>query len=243
MSGLSAAGWGALGASSLLLGCVVTLWLRPGPRVVALTMAFGAGALISATAYELVLEAIESSGPVVLGMTTGALTFFVADLVIDRRGGENRKAVDAEHSSAGSGQAIFLGTLLDGVPESFVLGVSIALGGSVSLAFLAAVFVSNLPEAIAATGSMRAAGRESGHIVLIWGWVVLASAVAAAAGYLVVTNVPGVDGAFAQAFAAGAVLTMLADSMMPEAFEHGGPAAGLFTVMGFIVATLISRMD
>jgi ZIP family zinc transporter len=243
VSALSAGGWGALAASSLLIGCAITLWLRPGPRVVALTMAFGAGALISATAYELVLEAISSTGPIVLGMTCGALTFFFADAVIDRRGGENRKAVDGEGVPEGSGQAIFLGTLLDGVPESFVLGLSLAAGGSVSLAFLAAVFISNLPEAIAATGSMTAAGRGHRSVIALWGWVVLASAVSAAAGYLLVVNVPGVDGAFAQAFAAGAVLTMLSDSMMPEAFEHGGPSAGLFTVMGFIVATLISQAD
>ena len=243
MSALSAAAWGALAASSLLLGCAVTLWTRPSTRVVGLTMGFGAGALISATSYELVDEAISSGGAVVLGMTVGALTFFVADLVIDRSGGEDRKRVEGERASEGSGSAIFLGTLLDGIPETFVLGVSLALGGGVSLAFLAAVFISNLPEAIAATGTMRATGRSARSVVMRWGCVVLASAVSAAIGYLVVSNVPGADGAFAQAFAAGAVLVMLADSMMPEAFHHGGPTAGLLTVSGFIVATLISRLE
>jgi hypothetical protein len=160
MSAAAAAAWGAVAASSLVVGCGLTLWLRPTARVVALTMAFGAGALISATSYELVLEAIAARGAVVLGMLSGAVVFYAADAMIDRRGGQDRKEISTERPTAGpgSGQAIFLGTLLDGIPESFVLGVSVVLGGSVSVAFLVAVFVSNLPEAVAATWSLHGAG-------------------------------------------------------------------------------------
>ncbi len=234
------AAWAALASSSLLIGCALTLWLRPGDRAVGLVMGFGAGALISATSYELVLEAIEAHGPVVLGLANGALAFFVLDLLIDRSGGGDRKRIAGERAAGGSGMAIFLGTLLDGIPESLVLGMSLALGGSVSLAFLAAVFISNLPEAVAATGALYAAAWQRSRLFLLWLYVVVAAAASGALGYLLVANFPSVDGSFAQAFAAGAVLVMLADTMMPEAFEHGGRTVGLITVVGFVVATTLS---
>jgi zinc transporter, ZIP family len=240
VTGLAAAGWAAIAASSLVVGCALTLWLRPADRVVGLTMGFGAGALISASSYELVLEAVRSAGPVVFGMSTGALVFWGADAIVDRRGGANRKRIAAAPASDGSGEAIFIGTLLDGIPESLVLGISLAVGGRVSLAFLVAVFVSNLPEAIAATGSLDAAGWPRRRLFDLWLWVVAAAAVSGAAGYALVRAVPEADGAFAQAFGAGAVLTMLADAMIPEAFEHGGKVVGLVTVAGFIIATALS---
>jgi zinc transporter, ZIP family len=240
---LGAAWWAAVAASSLLLGCAITLWLRPSNRAIGLTMGFGAGALISAASYELVPGAVASHGHVVLGMTSGALVFWGADAVIDRRGGEDRKRIEGEPVGAGSGRAIVLGTLLDGIPESFVLGISLAIDGSVSLAFLVAVFVSNLPEAIAATGSLYGSGWTRKRLFMLWVWAVTAAGVAGAVGYVVVNAVPAADGAFAQAFGAGAVLTMLADAMMPEAFEHGGRTVGLVTVLGFIVAAALSRFE
>ena len=115
-----------------------------------------------------------------------------------------------------------------------------ALGESVGLAFLIAVFISNLPEAMAATANLESAGRTRGHILVMWLWLVLGSAIGAAVGYFTILMVPSADGAFAQAFAGGAMLTMLADAMMPEAFEHGGRVVGLVTVLGFAVATAFS---
>jgi ZIP family zinc transporter len=202
-------------------------------------MGFGAGALISAVAYELAPEAAQGDAPVTLGLALGALTFFGGDWLIDRRGGEQRKSIDSE-AQAGAGQAIFLGTLLDGVPESLVLGMGLAQGGAAGLSFLVAVFVSNLPEAMAATSSMRDAGQSHRTILAMWLALVVASGVAAALGFLVSSQVPGVEGDFVQAFAAGAILTMLADTMMPEAFEHGGRAVGLVTVLGFVVSAALT---
>ena len=236
---LTAALWGALAASALVIGALLALWLRPSNRTIGLIMGFGAGALISAVAYELVEEAISANGRVALGMALGALVYFGGDWYIDRRGGQDRKAI-AGGESSNVGQAIFLGTLLDGLPESLVLGMGFALGESAGLAFLIAVFISNLPEAMAATPSLEAGGRSRRSVLMMWLWLVLGSAVAAAVGYLVVLVIPSAEGAFAQAFAAGGVLTMLADAMMPEAFEHGGKAAGLITVLGFAVATAFS---
>ena len=236
---LTAALLGVLASSALVIGALLALWLRPSNKIVGLIMGFGAGALISALAYELVEEAIRASARVGLGMALGALVYFAGDWLVDQRGGQDRKDI-AGGDSSGSGQAIFLGTLLDGIPESFVLGTGFALGKPVGGAFLIAVFISNLPEAMAATASLESAGRTPSGILIMWLCLVLGSAIAAAAGYFVVLVIPSAEGAFAQAFAAGAVLTMLADAMMPEAFQHGGRVAGLITVLGFAVATAFS---
>jgi ZIP family zinc transporter len=231
--------WGALAASSLLIGAALAIWMRPSNRVVGLVMGFGSGALLSAIAYELVPAAARGDVPVVLGLAAGALTFFVADWVIDSRGGEHRKSIGGKQPS-GAGMAIFLGTLLDGIPESLVLGMSLALGGTVGVAFLVAVFISNLPESMASTTSMEDSGMPRGTIVGMWLAVVVASALAAALGYALIKSESGMEGAAVQAFAAGAMLTMLADSMMPEAFEQGGKAVGLVTVGGFALATALA---
>ncbi|HEV8191943.1 MAG TPA: hypothetical protein VGP82_10735 [Ktedonobacterales bacterium] len=154
MNALTAGLWGALSASSLLMGAALAIWLRPPNRFVGLIVGFGSGTLLSAIAYELVPQATKADFPVVLGLTAGAFTFFVADWVIDSRGGEHRKSI-ATKQQAGAGMAIFLGTLLDGIPESLVLGMSLALGGTVGVAFLVAVFISNLPESVASTASME----------------------------------------------------------------------------------------
>src|SRR5262249_26554549 len=151
-----AALWGALAASSLLIGALLALWLRPSNRTIGLIMGFGAGALISALAYELIEEAISAKAPVGLGLALGAVVYFGGDWLVDRRGGQDRKDITGGDSS-GSGRAIFLGTLLDGIPESFVLGAGLGLGEPVGLAFLIAVFISNLPEAMAATASLESA--------------------------------------------------------------------------------------
>jgi len=239
MNALTAGLWGALSASSLLVGAALAIWLRPSNRIVGLVMGFGSGTLISALAYELVPEATKGDFPVVLGLAAGALTFFFADWIIDRQGGEYRKSIESK-KQAGAGLAIFLGTLLDGIPESLVLGMSLALGGTVGVAFLVAVVISNLPEGMASTTSMEDAGMSRKTIFGMWLALLVASALAAALGFVLIELQTGVEGAGVEAFAAGAMLTMLADSMMPEAFEHRGKAVGLVTVCGFIVATALA---
>jgi ZIP family zinc transporter len=230
-------------ASSLVLGALLTFRLRPGRRTIGLIMAFGAGTLISAIAYDLVEEAAASSRALTLalGLALGALVFFVGDRWIERLGGAQRKRSSGEQAE-GDPLGILLGTLLDGIPESFILGTSLLMGGSVSLSFLAAVFISNLPEAMAATTGLAAIGWSKQRIVGIWLAAVAVSAVAAAIGYWLF-SLRSLDGVLVQAFAAGALLTMLADTMMPEAFEHGGKAVGLITVLGFAVAFTLSQFD
>jgi ZIP family zinc transporter len=235
--------WGFIAGSSLVIGGLLALHLTISRRTLGYIMAFGSGVLISAIAYELVEDAVAraAGGPVALGLFAGAITFFVGDLLIDRLGGSGRKASSGEQAE-GNTLPIVLGTVLDGVPESIVLGVSL-LSGSVSAAMLSAIFISNLPEAIAGTTGLRAAGWRRERILALWVTVAAVSGLACAMGYwLLDTANPGTI-AFIQAFAAGALLTMLADTMMPEAFEHGGRSVGLWTTLGFCMAFALTQLE
>jgi ZIP family zinc transporter len=240
---LLALGWGFIAGASLIIGGLLALNLTISRRTLGYIMAFGGGVLISAIAYELVEEAVERAAgiPVALGLFAGAITFYVGDYVIDRLGGSSRKASTGEQAE-GSTLPIVLGTILDGVPESIVLGVSL-LTGNISIAMLSAIFISNLPEAIAGTTGLQAAGWRRRSILALWTTVATVSAVACALGYgLLETADPRLI-AFIQAYAAGALLTMLADTMMPEAFEDAGMAVGLWTTLGFAVAFALTQLE
>jgi zinc transporter, ZIP family len=245
---VSAAFWGAFAAGTLVIGAILAIRLHPSDRITGIVMGFGAGALIGSIAYELMPEAAlgRLGEGTVLAFGLGALTFFVGDWFIDRGGGTERKGI-AGGTGGASGTAIFLGTLLDGIPESVVLGTSIALSSSeaqgVSLAFLAAIMVSNVPEGIAGTRCMISEGHSPRRVLGMWIALVIAAAVSAGAGYAFASNVSSVDGRMAQAFAAGAMLTMLADTMMPEAFEFGGKAVGLLTTLGFLMAAILAVLE
>ncbi|MBP1703527.1 MAG: zinc transporter ZupT [Chloroflexi bacterium] len=230
--------WGGLAAASLLIGYALAA-RGLSNRAIGMVMGFGAGALISAIAYELIPESVLGRGGMPLAFGLGALTFFAGDWIIDHRGGSDRTDITGAQTG-GSGAAIFIGTLLDAVPESLILGISLALGGAVNIAFLAAVFVSNLPEGVAGSVNLKAAGYSRRNIFWMWVVLVILSAGCAAFGYVFIGWLPAANGYHAQAFAAGAMLTMLADAMMPEAFEHGGLTVGLFTVLGFLVAAMLS---
>ncbi|MEI2700836.1 MAG: ZIP family metal transporter [Baekduia sp.] len=234
--------WGLVAGASLVVGAVLGL-ARPVPqRVIAIVMAFGAGVLISALSFELADEAFDRGGTdaLALGLVGGALTFWAGDWIIDRRGGDHRKRSGGQQAG-GSAPAIVLGAVLDGIPESVAIGVSLVGGSAVSAAVVGAVFLSNVPEALSAAVGLRKAGHSSRWILGLWAGVALISAVAAALGYAMLGGASGnVIGVF-QAFAAGAILTMLADTMIPEAYEDGGPAVGVVTVLGFALAYLLSQ--
>jgi ZIP family zinc transporter len=244
MTGWAAAIWGGLAAFSLVVGAMLAIRFKFSNLITGAVMGFGGGALISSIAYELVPESmISGSGKfMILAFMAGALIFFFADWIIDRSGGEQRKSIAARQDD-GSGTAIFLGTLLDGIPESLILGMGLATGGAVSFAFMMAVFVSNLPEGIAGTRSLLSVGHSANRVLLMWTGLVLASALASALGFAFVRWLPAADGRYARAFAAGAVLTMLSDVMMPEAFEHGGKIVGLLATLGFLTAAILSVME
>jgi zinc transporter, ZIP family len=237
--------WGVVGGSSLVIGGVVALRVAMTRRLLGLIMAFGAGVLISAVAYELVHEAFETSagdGGIALGLLAGSAVFFAAEVLIDRlAGGERKGAGDTQAATAG--RAIVLGIILDGVPESLVLGLTVLEAGSVSVAFLVAVFLANLPEAIAATTALSRAGRTSARIIRFWVLVCLGFGLASLAGYVLLDTASPRTVAIVLAFAGGAILTMLANTMMPEALHYGGKLAGFLTTLGFALAFAISSLD
>ncbi|HEX2372003.1 MAG TPA: hypothetical protein VHI33_05260 [Solirubrobacterales bacterium] len=239
-----AAFWGAVGASSLLIGAVIAIAAPLPRRAIGLVLGFGAGTLISATAFELTEEAFDLGGAdaVTIGLALGALAYFAGDSVIERRGGGNRMSSMGEQS-AGSANALLLGAVLDGIPESAVLGITLLEGSGVGVAVLAAIFLSNLPEALSSTTGMRMAGQRSGRVLTTWAVVVIVSAISAALGYGLLDGASGNLVGLIQAFAGGAVLTMLVDTMIPEAFARGHRAVGLFTVLGFALAYLLSTLE
>jgi len=237
--------WGFIAASSLLIGAVIALRFPISKLALGLTMAFGAGVLISAVAYDLVLEAYntaDGNAVVAVGLAAGALMFFAGDAVIDWRGGKDRKRSSGAQAE-GTALAIVLGAILDGIPESVVLGLTLIDGGSVSIAVLAAVFMSNLPESIAATTGLAGGCWRPISLYGLWLAVALASAAAAAIGFTLFDDASPDTIAFVDAFAAGAILTMLADTMMPEAFLHGGKYVGLATTLGFMAAFFLVTIE
>jgi ZIP family zinc transporter len=241
----AALGWGTLAASSLVIGAVIAIVFRIKLRVIGLIMGFGAGVLISAVAFDLVEEASDMSsghGWVAAGLFTGCGVFFGGDWLIDRIGGGDRKDADGDQKS-GSSLGIVLGSVLDGIPESMVIGLTIFQGGAVGAAYLIAVFISNLPESISSTSGLVTAGWTKSRVLWMWIAIALISGLASLAGYGLFQNSPPDTVAFVLAFSAGGILTMLADTMMPEAFEHGGKLVGLATTIGFAVAFTIHTLD
>jgi ZIP family zinc transporter len=226
----SALGWGALAASSLVIGAVLGL-VRVWPdRLVGLVLAFGAGALISAVSFDLAQEGARIGGPAAVGagLAAGALTYYVAARAVERGGGDD------------AGPALALGAFLDGIPEQMVLGLGLALGDGVGVGLLAAIFVSNLPEAIGSASAMRAAGKRPAAIRRLWALIAVGCTLATLGGYALADFTSGDLQAAIDGFAAGALLVMLIDSMIPEAASKAGRVGGLVTVLGFAVAAALS---
>jgi zinc transporter, ZIP family len=233
-------GWGALGASALLVGALISYLLSPSRGVIAVVMALGTGLLIGSVSFELVDDALEHQAVawVALLVLLGAGVFSVGDWLLSRGGGGERK--DPQGAQAkGSPLAIVLGSVLDGIPESFVLGLTVLQGG-VSLALLVAVVLSNLPEGMSSSSGLKAAGWPRGRVVAMWSVVVFVSALASAAGYRMLDPTSGRTGALVEAFAGGALLAMLANSLLPEAYDVEGVVTGPLVVVGFAVSLALS---
>jgi len=243
---LEAGLWGLLGGGALIIGALVAWVTHVRTKVVASVMAFGSGVLISAVAFDLMQEAVRTGGLLATasGFLGGALVYLAANLVLAGYGARHRKRSGhqqpSEDEQAGSGAAIAIGALLDGVPESVVLGLGLLGGGSVSLSMLAAVFISNVPEGLSSAAGMKRAGRSAGYVFGVWGGIALASGLAALLGYVLLGGAPPEVEALITAMAAGAILTMIADTMIPEAFENTHAWTGLITTVGFLTAFAIS---
>jgi zinc transporter, ZIP family len=237
--------WGLLGGAALVLGALVAWFVRIHQEVVAAVMAFGAGVLISAVAFDLVQEAEASGGlpATAIGVLGGALAYLAANAALARHGARHRKRSGkqpSEQEQAGSGRAIAVGALIDGIPESVVLGLGLLVGGSVSPAMLAAVFISNVPEGLSSAAGMKRSGRSARYVFGVWVGIAVASGLAALLGYLTLGGASPAAIAVITAVAAGAILTMVADTMIPEAFEQTRIWTGVITTVGFLVAFSIS---
>lgn len=245
---LEAGAWGLVAGLALVLGAMAAWFVRVSPTVVASIMAFGAGVLISALAFDLVDEAERSGGllPTGVGFLAGALTYVVANVFLARRGARHRKRSGGQQPSepeqAGSGAAIAVGALLDGIPESVVLGLSLLSGGAVSVGVLVAIFISNVPEGLSSAAGMKRAGRSSAYVFGVWGGIAAISGVAALLGALLLRDASVATVAVITAVAAGAILAMIADTMIPEAFERAHVLTGLITTLGFLAAFTVNRV-
>jgi ZIP family zinc transporter len=225
----AALGWGALAASSLVIGALLGIARRWPDVLIGLVLAFGAGALISAVSFDLFAEGVKEGGGAAVagGLAVGGLTYWGASHALPDTGGT----------------ALALGAFLDGIPEQTVLGIGIATGEGVSVGLLVAIFVSNLPEAIGSSTEMRAAGTRAATIRRLWLLVALICTAATVAGYAIADTVSGNVNAAVDGFAAGALLVMLIDSMIPDAVRKGGDVSGLVTVLGFAVAAGLSSIS
>jgi zinc transporter, ZIP family len=233
--------WGALAASSLLVGAVLGVARTWPGRLVGLVLAFGGGALIASVAFELAEEGLQKGGPVpvAIGIALGAIAFAGGNRAIQALGARRHRG----HPDKGEGgTGLAFGAFLDGIPEQAVLGIGLASGGGVSVALLVAVWISNLPESIGSASDMRRGGTGRRSILLLWAGVTAVCALATLGGYAL-ADVSGETGASViNGFAAGALLVMLVDEMIPEARSKAGPVAGLATVVGFALAAGLSKL-
>jgi ZIP family zinc transporter len=245
---LVAGGWGLLAGSSLVAGALIGYLVRIPAKVVASVMAFGSGVLLSAVSFELIAEAHDRGGflPTALGAVAGAVIYTLANVALARRGARHRKRSGGQQPSeseqSGSGTAIALGALLDGVPESIVIGTSLLSGGAVSVVTVAAVFISNVPEGLSSASGMRQAGRSRRYVFVLWGGIAVISGLAAMLGYGLLGGVSAAVLAAITALAGGAILAMITDTMIPEAFENAHLWIGLITVAGFLTAFGLSQL-
>jgi ZIP family zinc transporter len=239
--------WGLLAGGALVLGATVAWIVRVPQKLVAGIMAFGAGVLISALAFDLVDEAESSGGltATIVGFLSGAVVYVAANVVLDKRGARHRKRSGkqqpSEQQHGGSGAAIAIGALLDGIPESIVLGLSLIGGNGVGIPVLAAIFISNVPEGLSSAAGMKHAGRSARYVFGVWGGIAVISGIAGLVGVLALDGASAQTVAVVTAVAAGAILAMVADTMIPEAFERTHLYAGLIATVGFIVAFTIER--
>ena len=237
--------WGLLATSSLVLGGIITTRFSLSKRIIGMILGFGAGTMISAISYELIFESVKlakGTGFTGFGLFAGAFTFFIADWLIGKYGTANRMNPEASKSTSLIVPMV-LAIILDGIPESLVIGLGLFEAGTISLAMLVAVFISNLPEAIAGSSGMKAGRWGTKKIILLWLVIAIVCALATLAGFSLFSSASGKWLGFIQAFAGGAILMMLANSMIPEAYEHAGKLAGVFTVLGFAFSVFMVILE
>lgn len=240
--------WGFVSRGALVVGATIGYFAQVPGRIVASVMAFGSGVLISALSFELMEEAFKQAGltATATGFLLGALIYAAANRILATRGAKHRKRSGtqqpSEEDQSGSGVAIAVGALLDGIPESIAIGLSILNGGAVSVATVAAIFLSNLPEGLSSSAGMQRAGRSAAYVFGVWTAIAVACGMSSLAGYVIFGALSKFIIAMTTAVAAGAMLTMIVDTMIPEAFAETHDWAGLIAVLGFLISFTLTEI-
>lgn len=250
--------WGLVSGSALLLGAALGYFARVPQRLIASIMAFGSGVLISTLSLELMEEAYKKGGfnYTAAGFVGGAAVYTFANWLLAHYGAKHRKRSGDQQNQertshkqasgsdeADNGMALAIGALLDGIPESIVIGLSMLAGGGVSMVAVIAIFLSNLPEGLSSAAGMKKAGRPVSYVLLLWTGIAVISGISSLLGYTLFSGFSNEVIAATMAVSAGAVLAMIADTMIPEAFAEAHNFTGLITVLGFLVSFFLSKMD
>ncbi|UQZ37091.1 hypothetical protein C2I18_28270 [Paenibacillus sp. PK3_47] len=243
----TAAMWGGISGSAVLLGALLALFLKIPRKLTGFIMAFGTGVLIGAATYELVGESVKKGGlePTLIGFMAGAVVFTTLDWIISKRGGSGRKRSkdqDKAKTDASGGLGIFVGTVMDAIPESIMIGASLVTGKGVSMLLVIAIFISNIPEGLSSTIGLKKGGFTKWKIIGLWASVLVISSLASLGGYFFMDSAGEYITAIVASFAGGGIIAMVASTMMPEAYEEGGPAIGFMAALGLLASLVLDHL-
>ncbi|GGB09729.1 ZIP family metal transporter [Macrococcus hajekii] len=246
--------WGAVSGGAVLLGAIISMIIHIPRKILGFIMAFGVGVLIGAATFELLQESLDKSEMMntVIGFAAGAIVFTVLEAIITHHGGKHRKRSNAhelqdnnqnDDSSDGGGLSIFIGTVMDAIPESIMLGTTLIGGKGVSMLLLLAIFISNIPEGLSSTSGMLKSGQSKGKILFLFVTVTIVAGLSALFGYVFLDHANPAVISIISSFAAGGIITMIGATMMPEAYEDGGALVGLFTAAGVITSIILDHLS